>query len=279
MKSARNILYICFIQLLLLQIIYSQDLPQRGICAHRGANSTHPENTISAFKEAIRLGAHMIELDVQMSRDSVLVIMHDASVDRTTNGRGDISDLTIFEIKTLDAGSWKDTLYKNERVPTLAEALEIMPTNIWLNIHIKDNSEIGAAVSRSIIKNNRVHQAIIACGPETAAAIKKIYPRVKICNMERRDNSNQYVIETIALGSEFIQLKERADPLLPVLTKKLKQNGIYINYYGTNSGEKLKQLFAAGVDFPLVDDVSSMMKVAWELGIAPVQPIFGEQDE
>jgi len=79
----------------LIGIACSQDLPQRGICAHRGANNTHPENTIAAFKEAIRLGAHMIEFDVQMSKDSVLVIMHDKTVDRTTNGHGLISDVMV----------------------------------------------------------------------------------------------------------------------------------------------------------------------------------------
>jgi glycerophosphoryl diester phosphodiesterase len=260
-------------------IVFPQDLPKRGICAHRGANTSHPENTIAAFKEAIRLGAHMIEFDVQMSRDSNLVIIHDKTLDRTTNGKGKISDYTLSELKSLDAGTWKNPLYKNERIPTLKETLEIMPANIWLNIHIKDDHKIGKIVAGLIVKKNRIHQAVIACKPKTADMIKEIDSRIKICNMDRRDNSNQYVTETIGLNSDFIQLKERADPYLPALIEKLKQNGIRINYFGTNSGEKLIQLFAAGVNFPLVDDVLSMMKICENLGIRPVKPIFGEQND
>ncbi len=275
MKLMITIFYLIF----LIGTLHPQELPQRGICAHRGANNTHPENTIAAFREAVRLGAHMIEFDVQMSRDSVLVIMHDKTVDRTTNGHGETSELTLIELKYLDAGSWKNNIYKDERIPTLQETLEMMPTNIWLNVHIKDSDKIGIAVARLIVAKNRKHQAIIACKPETAAAIKKIDQHIKICNMERRDNSIRYVNETLAFNSEFIQLKERSDPFLSTLIPQLKQNGVRINYFGTNSAEKLKQLFTAGIDFPLVDDVSSMMKIADELDIKAVRPIFGEKND
>jgi glycerophosphoryl diester phosphodiesterase len=81
------------------------------------------------------------------------------------------------------------------------------------------------------------------------------------------------------MNADFIQLKERADPFFPELIQNLKQRGIRINYYGTNSAEKLKQLFAAGVDFPLVDDVSGMMKVADELGIKAITPVYGEKND
>ena len=95
--------------------------------------------------------------------------------------------------------------------------------------------------------------------------------------MERQENSQQYVNETILMKTDFIQLKERADDLLPVLLPLLKQNGIRVNYYGTNSADKLKRLFAAGIDFPLVDDLNGMMEVAIELGIQPVIPRFAKK--
>ncbi len=279
MKSNRKISFVISSLILLAMNGFPQDLPQRGLCAHRGANSTHPENTLTAFREAIQLGAHMIEFDVQMTRDSVLVIMHDKTVDRTTNGRGKVAELSLSELKNLDAGSWKNSIYKNERIPTLQEVLDIMPMNIWLNIHVKDNNDIGREIAYLIIKNNRIHQAVIACKPETAKAIRKVDHCIKICNMERGNNSEQYVTDTIELKSDFIQLKDRADPFLPELINRLKQNGIRVNYYGTNSADKLKHLFAAGVDFPLVDDLRSMMKAANEIGIKPIEPLFGEENE
>ena len=79
-------------------------MPTRGICAHRGASDSHPENTIAAFREAIRLGAHMIELDVTLSSDGKLVLMHDHTVDRTTDGNGRVEELTLADLKKLDAG-------------------------------------------------------------------------------------------------------------------------------------------------------------------------------
>jgi glycerophosphoryl diester phosphodiesterase len=252
-------------------------LPERGLCAHRGANKTHPENTLAAFKEAIRIGVQMIEFDVQMSRDGKLVIMHDNTIDRTTDGQGKVTNLTLAELKKLDAGGWKNSMFKNERIPTLAQTLEMMPTNIWLNIHIKGGAEIGKAVAQLIIETDRFHQAVVACKSEAAAAVQQIDKRIKICNMERQDHSEQYVNETILMKTDFIQLKERADDLLPVLLPLLKQNGIRINYYGTNSADKLKKLFAAGIDFPLVDDLGPMMEVAVKLGIKPVIPKFAEK--
>ena len=112
-------------------------MPLKGICAHRGAMETYPENTLAAFKEAIRLGAHMVEFDVRITKDNELVIMHDKSVDRTTDGKELIIDLTLVEIKKLDAGSWKSAKFNGEKVPTLKETLSVFPKNIWLNIHLK----------------------------------------------------------------------------------------------------------------------------------------------
>lgn len=245
------------------------ELPVRGVCAHRGAKDAFPENTIPAFKEALLLGVHMMEFDVWLSADGQLVVMHDPSVDRTTNGSGLICDLALDEIKTLDAGSWKDSLYAGVRVPTFEEVLEIMPDNIWLNIHIKKNIVVARKVAEIIVKQNRIHQAILAINKDMVAVVKDVNEKLKICNMDRVDTPQQYVDETILLKSDFIQLTERADMNLQEIVKVLKENGVKINYYGTNSSDKLESLFNAGVDFVFVDDTGQMINAADKLGIAP----------
>lgn len=93
------------------------------ILAHRGASAAAPENTISAFLLARELGADGVELDVTLTRDRVPVVIHDDSVERTTNGRGRVNDMTLDEIKRLDAGSWKGDEFRGERIPTLGETL------------------------------------------------------------------------------------------------------------------------------------------------------------
>lgn len=99
-----------------------------GIIAvgHRGTVRFAPENTIAAFKKAIEMGLDLIEFDVRETKDGHLVIMHDETVDRTTDGSGRVSELTLAEIKRLDAGSWFGAQFKGERVPTLDEALEVL---------------------------------------------------------------------------------------------------------------------------------------------------------
>lgn len=121
--------------------IFEIELPGKGLCAHRGAMGTHPENTLVAFREAIKAGAHMIEFDVQLTKDNKLVVIHDGTVDRTTNGTGQVSELPFDEIRNLDAGSWKSPEFAGEKIPTLDETLSVMPYNIWLNVHIKGEKD------------------------------------------------------------------------------------------------------------------------------------------
>jgi len=249
-------------------------LPQRGVCAHRGANFSQPENTIAAFKEAIRLGAHMIEFDVQMSKDGELIILHDDTVDRTTNGTGGAVNLPFNELRELDAGLWKGTEFEGEKIPTLSETLDIMPRNIWLNVHIKSGAETGIKAASLILEKNRQHQAFLACKGDVAAAVRKFDSRIKICNMDRRDDPQDYVAKTIANKANFIQLTNQSDDQLPELIQQLKQANVKINYYGTNSPKRLNQLYNYGVDFPLVDNLEQMMETAKKIGIPPVVPVF-----
>ena len=252
------------------------ELPARGLCAHRGASGSHPENTLAAFREAVRLGAHMIELDVYLTKDKRLVVIHDRTVDRTTDGTGNVSDLTLAQLKRLDAGSWKAPEFKDERIPTLRESLAVMPLNVWLNVHLKGGAELGASVARAIAETGRSHQAFLACGVEAAGAARKVEAGILICNMERQGGSWQYVNSTVAMNTAFIQLAGDVGAEFPAQIRKLKEAGIRINYFGTDSPDELRQLFDAGVEFPLVNEVSKLVKTAGELGIVPLAPVFGE---
>ena len=108
------------------------------IYAHRGASAYAPENTMSAFHEAARRYADGIELDVQMTKDGVIVVMHDEDVSRTTNSQGLVREKTLKEIKDLDAGGLYSRLYVGEKVPTLEEVLTFLQGNsLRLNIEIK----------------------------------------------------------------------------------------------------------------------------------------------
>jgi glycerophosphoryl diester phosphodiesterase len=250
----------------------SGDMPDRGICAHRGAMDTHPENTLAAFREAVRLGAHMIELDVRLTKDGHLVILHDETVDRTTDGKGKISEMILDEVKDLDAGSWRSDAFAGERIPTLSEVLAIMPVNIWLNIHLKGGRNLGEKVARVIVDENRLHQAFLACGSDAEGGAKGISLDILICNMERQGDRSAYIDETIRRDSEFIQLlSRRTDQSIDSDIAALKQHHIRINYCCTDTPEDVNTLFSQGVDFILTDNLAEMLELAVSAGIKPAR--------
>lgn len=110
--------------------------PSRVI-AHRGFSGRAPENTLAAFSKAIEAGADMIELDVHESKDGELVVIHESDLRRTTNGSGRVGDLTLEELKRLDAGISFSAEFAGERIPTLSQALDLVRGHILLNIEIK----------------------------------------------------------------------------------------------------------------------------------------------
>ena len=94
------------------------------VAAHRGWSEKYPENTMLAFREAIKLGVDQVETDIRLTKDQELVLIHDGKVDRTTNGTGKVCDMTLAELKSLDAGSWKGEEFTGSRIPTLVEFLK-----------------------------------------------------------------------------------------------------------------------------------------------------------
>lgn len=107
------------------------------IIAHRGASGYAPENTLAAFIMAVKMGARAIEFDVQMTNDEEIVVIHDYTLDRTTNGKGFIFEKSLEDIKKYDAGSWFSERYKGEKVPLLTEVLDVIPSDIMIHVEIK----------------------------------------------------------------------------------------------------------------------------------------------
>ncbi|WJQ08397.1 glycerophosphodiester phosphodiesterase family protein [Geobacillus stearothermophilus] len=112
------------------------------IYAHRGFSGFYPENTMISFQKAYDVGVSALELDVQMTKDEEIVVIHDERVDRTTNGIGYVRDFSLNELKKLDAGSWFNPLFEGESVPTLKEVLKWLSRverKMTVNIEIKNN--------------------------------------------------------------------------------------------------------------------------------------------
>lgn len=122
---------------------------------HRGASKVAPENTLAAFQRARELGADGVELDVMLCADGEVVVMHDFSVDRTTDGRGRVRDLTLAQIKCLDAGSWFGERFAGERVPTLQEVAQWAGYDMLLNIELKSLSVRSDGLEKRVVATIR----------------------------------------------------------------------------------------------------------------------------
>jgi glycerophosphoryl diester phosphodiesterase len=115
--------------------------PELKVIAHRGASGIAPENTMAAFEKAIQLQADYIELDIQISKDDQLVVLHDRTVDRTTDGTGEVKSFEVNELKNLDAGSFFNSSFAGERIPTLEEVLGQVSGRIGVVIEMKEPSK------------------------------------------------------------------------------------------------------------------------------------------
>ena len=113
------------------------------LIAHRGFSQKYPENTLAAFEAAAAAGVQMIELDVMFSRDRKPVVIHDPTLERTTNGRGEVSDYTTGELKRLDAGSWFDAAFAGQHLPELSDVLDLLKGRVYVNIEIKADAYEG----------------------------------------------------------------------------------------------------------------------------------------
>jgi glycerophosphoryl diester phosphodiesterase len=148
--------------------------------AHRGASAEFPENTLAAFAAALRAGAHMCELDVHRSADGALVVIHDETVDRTTEGCGRVEAMTLSELKRLDAGRWRDAKFAGERIPTLQEVFDAVGDRCALNIELKGTG-VEEQVCRMIREWGVERTALVSSFDwSRLARLRKIAPEIRI---------------------------------------------------------------------------------------------------
>ncbi len=148
------------------------------IIAHRGASALAPENTLAAFRKASELGAKWVEFDVMLAGCGEVIVIHDKTLDRTTNGSGLVSDYPYQYLQTLDAGTWFDSQFKGEKIPTLAEVIDTLH-----EYQLAANIEIKPALGQEIETVQRVLQVIDTCWrPDMSAPlISSFSPRVLEC--------------------------------------------------------------------------------------------------
>jgi glycerophosphoryl diester phosphodiesterase len=153
------------------------------VIAHRGASADAPENTLASFRLAMEQGCDAIELDVHVSADDELVVCHDETLERTTDGTGRIADMTVAELKRFDAGAWFGEEYRGERLPLLKEVLELVPPHIQLNVEIKSfrHPRVERLVVDLLERTGRTGSVFLSSfGHECMVRCKRLAPSLRV---------------------------------------------------------------------------------------------------
>ena len=243
------------------------------VVAHRGASWYAPENTMAAFDKAVELGCSDMEFDVQLSRDEVPVVIHDNVVDVTTDGGGAVAQMTLAELKTLDAGSWFSPQFSGQRIPTLEEVLQRYSGKICMHPEIKTNSpELAAKVVEMLRTYGQDDRSVaISFHWQVLERIKRLHPTQAIGHL------------TLGLQRELVEEAAKMRCLLvgihPALNgtetrrfiERAHELGLGVLGFGLGMKRDFRLAFQAGFDLLTADypdQVISMLQ-GWQKAQTP----------
>src|SRR3984893_8626775 len=219
------------------------------VIAHRGASGNAPENTLAAFKQAVAQGAAFIETDLQLSRDARFVAIHDATVDRTTSGRGAVHDLTLAELRRLDAGSWFGSEFAGERIPTLEEIFEFSKKNdVVFYLEIKPGGSWGGehAMVGALRESGEIPRTVvISFDAAIVLSLRKIEPTLMTGLLYDGQIENP-IDKAVEIGAR--QLVVRGDLVTPAMIAQIHKKDLQVVCWTVNQPAHMRMLMAAGVD-------------------------------
>ena len=239
------------------------------VVAHRGISGKVPENTLAAFALACDTpGIDMIELDVRLSKDDEVIVLHDRTLQRTTTGNGAARNYTLAEIKEFDAGSWFSPSFANERIPTLREVLTLVDKRRWMNIELKSDffsPEKSELLERKVLET--VHS--LNCSEfvmyssfnhRMVAAVKRIDPKAKtgvLYNVYRDYGRMPSKLARRVGASVFVCAKRE---LTQRIVNDARENGVAVYVYTLNSTASVDKMIEMGVDGLLSDVADHIVK-------------------
>jgi glycerophosphoryl diester phosphodiesterase len=231
------------------------------IIAHRGFRAKYPENTLISFQAALDAGVRMIELDVTHTRDGELVVMHDNTLDRTTNGHGPVVEYSLKEVKKLDAGSWFNPIFASQHVPELEEVLDLINGKVLVNIEIKPHTDAVRYPSKSIerqvvdlINRKKIQDVVLISSfdkniLEKTASLENP-PTLALISRDPADSA------TLALCRRLKIFSWHPSPV--ILTsdqvEAMHAQGLKVFPYNVDTPEQFEQMFAMQVDGLISND-------------------------
>lgn len=237
------------------------------IQAHRGASGYAPENTLPAFQMAVDMGADGIECDIHFSKDGHFIVCHDETIDRTSDGTGMISDLTLAEIKAHDFGAKFDEKYKGVTAPTLEEMLDVVKDMNPINIEIKefgkdrDQAEILHKFYDILNAYGVLERVIVSSfDVKLIKLLKQLHPDVYTCFLYSRMKLSAAYSE--GLGCSAIH--PHFGKLMPVTVKSAHKRGMQVNCWTVNTEDDMRRMIKIGCDGLITNYPDIAVKIAEE---------------
>lgn len=233
------------------------------IASHRGGGATAPENTLPAIRAALAAGFDYVEVDVALTADRQPVLMHDATVDRTTNGRGRVAALTLTEVRALDAGAWFDPEFAGTPVPTFTEFLDVLDASTQRAIiELKgmwDAEAVASAISEVDARGLESRIAIASFDARTLAlaeSVSEVVPRLLILKHVPAD----VVSAAAEAGVRGVIVDHKAVLADPGLVDEVHAAGVRVVVYTLNSDAQWDEVTALGVDGIVTDDPGTLSR-------------------
>jgi len=232
------------------------------IFAHRGVSANYPENTIVAFQAASELPIAGIELDVHLTADKEVVVIHDETIDRTSNGSGYLKDFTLQQLRTFDFGSWYSLDYSGEVIPTLGEVLELFAgTNHRINIELKTDvfayEGIEALVLKEVAAQQMTERVIISSfNHESLQTVSQIAPYIESAALFAE------VLVDFTTYISLIPAKAMHVSLPTAYRKSIKlalAEGATVRVYTVNGQQDARYLQQLGIQAIFTDDPEKML--------------------
>jgi glycerophosphoryl diester phosphodiesterase len=243
-----------------------KDLTRPVVFAHRGASAFAPENTVAAFILAADLGAPAIELDVKLTADAQVVVLHDPTLDRTTDGHGPLVKMTLEQVRRLDAGSSFAEKYRGEPVPTLADVFEAVGQRVLINIELTNyTTPTDDLVSRvvEVVRGHGMEERIIfsSFNPLNLIHAHRRLPEVPLGLLATEGRSGALARSFVGNLIPHQALHPYLDDVTQKLVDQVHARGRRIHVWTVNPEAEMRRLFAYGVDGIFTDDPQEALGV------------------
>lgn len=219
------------------------------VIAHRGASGYAPENTMAAFRRAVAQGVTFIETDLQLSRDARFVAIHDETLERTTNGKGNVHYFTLAELRRLDAGSWFSSEFAGEPIPTLEDILDFSKKNdVVFYLELKPGSSWGGehALIGALRESGEIPRVVvISFNAAIVQKLREIEPTL-MTGLLYDGQLERPIDKALEVGAR--QLAVRGDLVTPALLAQARSKDLQVVCWTVNHGAHMRMLVEAGVD-------------------------------